>query len=283
MASGQRRGVCGHAMAGFNQHAHCARCWDKKKGTDPCIKGNVCPSGNVLTEEQKLRLATPVYQNKKEKRDSKAALEDCTLVDPALVSVLGVSPERRIKSSEEASSNAVVVKARKDAESLEEASNVSASVKAKKKIKSPAVSVTKEKPEKSKKRQSSPAKPTKGSTDSKLEAMDTKWLDRFNRLEAMLLSKSLSQPEPSFQPVKLSPVRPSPTGIAENVAPFFAPRTSSSQDQGDKSLPSNHPHDMPVLKPVAGSSGLLTSQQQSEPEMDTDSASESDSLPGYVR
>ena len=269
MASpGQRRGVCGHAMAGFDQHAHCARCRDKKKGTDPCIKGNVCPSCNVLTEEQKVRLATPVYQNKKEKRDSKAALEDCTLVDPALVSVLGVSTESGIKSSEEASSNAVVVKAKKDAESLEEASNVSAHVKAKKKIKSPAVSVTKEKPEKSKKRQSSQAKPTKGSTDSKLEAMDSKWLDRFNRLEAMLLSKSLSQPEPSFQPVKLSPVRTSPTGITENVAPFFAPsqvntKTSSSHEQGDKSLPSNHPHDMSVLKPVAGSSGLLTSQQQS--------------------
>ena len=53
MASpGQRRGVCGHAMAGFDQHAHCARCREKKKGTDPCIKGNVCPSCNVLTEEQ---------------------------------------------------------------------------------------------------------------------------------------------------------------------------------------------------------------------------------------
>ena len=111
-----------------------------------------------------------------------------------------------------------------------------------------------------------------------------KWLDRFNRLEAMLLSKSLSQPEPSFQPVKLSPVRPSPAGIAENVAPYFAPsqvntKASSSQEQGDKSLLSNHPHDMPVLKPVAGSSGLLASHQQSEPEMDTDSASDSDSLP----
>ena len=96
MASpGQRRGVCGHAMAGFDQHAHCTRCRDKKKGTDPCIKGNVCPSCNVLTEEQKLRLATPVYQNKKEKRDSKAALEDCTLVDPALVSVLGGFSRKR--------------------------------------------------------------------------------------------------------------------------------------------------------------------------------------------
>ena len=160
-------------MAGFDQHAHCARCRDKKKGTDPCIKGNVCPSCNVLTEEQKLRLATPVYQNKKEKRDSKAALEDCTLVDPALVSVLGVSTEGGIKSSEEASSNKVVVKTKKNAESLEEASNVAANVKAKK-IKSSSVSVTKEKPDKNKKRQSSPAKPTTGSTDSKLEAMDMK-------------------------------------------------------------------------------------------------------------
>ena len=173
-------------MAGFDQHAHCARCRDKKKGTDPCIKGNVCPSCNVLTEEQKLRLATPVYQNKKEKREGKAASEDCTLVDPALVSVLGVSTKSRIQSSEEASSNLGVVKAKKDAESLEEASNVSKSL-----TKSPAASVVKEKSEK-KKCQSSPAKSTKGSTDSKLEAMDMKWLDRFNRLEAMLLSKTLS-------------------------------------------------------------------------------------------
>ena len=76
MASpGLTRGVCGHAMAGFDQHAHCARCRDKKKGTDPCIKGNVCPSSNILTEEQKLCLATPVYQNKKEKQESKATEE----------------------------------------------------------------------------------------------------------------------------------------------------------------------------------------------------------------
>ena len=41
MASpGQQRRVCGHAMVGFDQHAHCARFWGKKKGTDPCGKGN---------------------------------------------------------------------------------------------------------------------------------------------------------------------------------------------------------------------------------------------------
>ena len=84
--------------------------------------------------------------------------------------------------------------------------------------------------------------------------------------------------------MKLSLVKPSPAGIADNTAPFFAPpqvntKASSFQEQGDKSLPSNHPHDMPVLKPVVGSSGLLASHQHSEPEMDTDSASDSDSLP----
>ena len=116
MASpGQRRGVCGHAMAGFDKHAHCR---DKKKETDPCIKGNVCPSCNILTEEQKLCLATLVYQNTKEKRESKTA-EECTLVDPSLVSVIGVSTDWD-RSSEEASSTPVVVKAKKSAESLEE-------------------------------------------------------------------------------------------------------------------------------------------------------------------
>ena len=149
------------------------------------------------------------------------------------------------------------------------------------KIKSPATSVAKEK---SKKRQSSPAKSTKCSTDSKLEAMDMKWLDRFNRLEAMLLSKTLSQPEPSFKPVKLSPVRPPPAGISENIEPFFTPsqvttKTSSSQKQVDRPLPTDQHSTMPVLKPVADSSGALSSHQQSEPKMDTDSASDSVSLP----
>ena len=39
---------------------------------------------------------------------------------------------------------------------------------------------------------------------------------------------------------------------------------------------------MLVLKPVAGSSGVLSSQQQSEPEMDPDSASDSGSLPDML-
>ena len=81
----------------------------------------------------------------------------------------------------------MVAKTKKNAESLEEASNVS-NMKTKK-IKSPASSVAKDKP---KKCQSSPAKSSKGTTNSKLEAMDLKWSERFSRLAAMLLSKTIS-------------------------------------------------------------------------------------------
>ena len=45
---GQRRGVCGHAMAGFDLHAHCARCRDKLKGDNPCVSKKPCPHCDVL-------------------------------------------------------------------------------------------------------------------------------------------------------------------------------------------------------------------------------------------
>ena len=128
----------------------------------------------------------------------------------------------------------MVAKTEKICESLEGASNMSLNVKAKK-IKSPEVSVAKDK---AKKRHSSPTKPSKGSTDSKLEAMDLKWMKRFSRLEAMLLSKALSQPEPSFQPVKVTPVKPPPAGATENVEPFFVPCQLANR----QSSSSNRPH-----------------------------------------
>ena len=34
----QHRGGCGHAMANFDSHAFCARCREKCKGTDDCVK-----------------------------------------------------------------------------------------------------------------------------------------------------------------------------------------------------------------------------------------------------
>ena len=88
-------------MAGFDQHAHCARCRDKKKGSDPCVKGNICPSCPR-------RLATPV--------ERKARNEISALVDPSLVSVLGVVADGGNKNSEEVSSTPVVAKTKKNAD-----------------------------------------------------------------------------------------------------------------------------------------------------------------------
>ena len=60
----QRRGGCGHMMAGFDLHNFCARCCDKKKGKDPCVeKPNVeCQLCKALTPEQETQLATPSYK-----------------------------------------------------------------------------------------------------------------------------------------------------------------------------------------------------------------------------
>ena len=95
----QRRGGCGHMMAGFDQHSVCARCHDRKKGSDPCVETSpaACMHCDSLFAEQKEQLSTPSYKLKKEKRDAKSSTPakdidtlSPTLVDPALVSVVGV-------------------------------------------------------------------------------------------------------------------------------------------------------------------------------------------------
>ena len=93
---GQRRGKCGHVVANFDTHSHCARCRDKGKGKEPCVSDpqtSNCQICNSLTSDQ--QLATPSYKLKKEKREAK--LTDPTpsqdsdqLVNPSSVSVIGV-------------------------------------------------------------------------------------------------------------------------------------------------------------------------------------------------
>ena len=85
----QRRGGCGHMMTGFDQHSVCARCHDKKKGSDPCVE---TPPAACIEQ-----LSTPSYKLKKEKREAKSSTPtkgidtlSPTLVDPELVSVVGV-------------------------------------------------------------------------------------------------------------------------------------------------------------------------------------------------
>ena len=71
---GQRRGKCGHVMANFDTHSHCAPCRDKGKGKEPCVSDpqtSNCQICNSLTSDQCQQLATPSYKIKKEKREAK--------------------------------------------------------------------------------------------------------------------------------------------------------------------------------------------------------------------
>ena len=87
---GQRRGSCGHAMAGFDTHSKCARCRDKGLGDDPCIQKKEYVICKGFTPDQVLQLATPAYRDRKEKKTTSSTTTSTpTLVDPAHVNVLG--------------------------------------------------------------------------------------------------------------------------------------------------------------------------------------------------
>ena len=174
MSSGQRRGGCGHAMANFDSHAFCARCRKKGKGTDDCVKNlntSDCKICNAFSEEQCLQLATPSYRIKKEKREAKKleatpSKDNENLIDPASVSVIG--PVEKSITSNPVEAPPPDKKAKKD------------SKKVGKKDKSPTATVS---------------KPPSSFTDDKIADLDSKWAERFNRLEALILTKSF---EPQF-------------------------------------------------------------------------------------
>ena len=66
-------------------------------------------------------------------------------------------------------------------------------------------------------------KPTASSSmvDTKIGQLDEKWSDRFNRMEALLLARTI---EPSFQPnVKVTPTHPPPASAAQSIEPFIKP------------------------------------------------------------
>ena len=143
---------------------------DKGKGDKPCInKEAICKFCDDLTQDQKAHLATPSYQDKEKKRDLKAIQEkSCdTLVDPVLVTGIGVAKDRQGSNQEEASSTPSGAKAKKCCSGSEESSSRDAKDKKGKALKK------------------SQAKTTRASTDTKLELRDQKWSERFSRLEAM--------------------------------------------------------------------------------------------------
>ena len=132
---------------------------------------------------------------------------------------------------------------------------------------------------------------TTASIESKLEAMDFKWSEIFSRLEAMLLSKSLSQPATTFQPVRVTLVKPPPVGVLDNTERLFTPARSTDQLVSSQQQASDHPQpvdrsfstDQPatglVARPSTSTSGVEPTYRPSDSDMDTDSNSDAESIP----
>ena len=209
----QRRGGCGHMMAGFDHHSVCARCRDKKKGSDPCIKAPPAPCVHCddLTQEQKDQLATPLYKLKKEKKEAKSStpLKESdtlspTLVDPALVSVLGVVDGQ--STSGVSGLSGPVEKTAKKAEAKHPSKTKSDKPTKSDKL---AKSTSSRPPSSS----TDQGKSTTSSTDTRFADLDRKWSDRFNRLEALLLAKT---------ELKVTPPHAPPANVVQ-TDPFIKP------------------------------------------------------------
>ena len=77
---GQRRGVCGHIMASFDLHKHCARCRDKGIGDDDCVAKKSCVICDGFTDTQKDMLATPMYKIRKDKAGVLVSPDQVTVI-----------------------------------------------------------------------------------------------------------------------------------------------------------------------------------------------------------
>ena len=230
----QKHGSCGHIMASFDSHCFCARCREKGKGSDPCVTKKDCNSYNILSEEQRLQLSTPSYRLKKEKTDLKKSSDtpkqdssSSSLIDPSSVTVVGAMDDQGILQSPGASSE----KNKKPNPSEKTKTHSSKDSK-------PAS----DKPSKSL------SKTHRSSPDTRIDELDQKWFDRFNRLEALLLAKSLDR-EPTFTTVKVTPAHSPPSGSAISSKPFIKPQDTElsatdlvsqrpDTDQPDFSCPS---------------------------------------------
>ena len=148
-------------MAVFDNHRKCVCCRDKGVGNDPCVKKQEWKICQALTPAQLKQLSTPTYQSRKERElkksssDSPASVTP-TLVDPAVVSLLG-----RVHKESDGSSPA----------SKKKKADASPSPKA-----------------------SSKKKSSSKSRSDDIKDLDEKWSERFSRLEAMLVSKMFTVP-----------------------------------------------------------------------------------------
>ena len=239
----QRHGVCGHMMAGFDLHSVCAPCHDKKKGKDPCVDkpDSECQHCKVLMPKQLAQLSTPSYKLKKEKGNrsdttpsknpsstsSTSVTLSPTLVDPAQVSVI------RAVDGQDTGLSAQPAEKKKKVEEK------------KKSVKSKSAPST--------------SQLAALSTDQRFEELDQKWSDWFNRLEALLLAKTLDQPQQqlTFSTVKVVPAH-SPAANVIRSEPFIRPTDQPA------SQPADRPSESTDRPSVSATTDPPTSKPQSD-------------------
>ena len=68
--SGQKHCVAGHTMAKFDGHSSCARCRNRRVGSDPCTLGLQCEFCEALTPQQREQLSRRVYVPKRDRSGS---------------------------------------------------------------------------------------------------------------------------------------------------------------------------------------------------------------------
>ena len=121
--------------------------------------------------------------------------------------------------------------------------------------KSSSKSVKSDKAVKSTTDKSASDRPSSSSTDSRITDLDQKWSDRFNRLEALLMARTLeTSSDQSFTTVKVTPTH-APPAHAIRPEPFLKPSTQSSHTT-DRPSTVDPPTTDPVIEhqPAAGTS-----------------------------
>ena len=198
-----------------------------------------------------MQLSTLSYRIKKEKRDLKKTSDtpkqdssSSSLIDPSSVTAVGAVDSQGTLQSPGSSSG------------KKKKSNPSEKVKA---HSSKDLKTGTDKPSKS-----PSTKPHRSSADYRIDELDQKWSDRFNRLEALLLAKTLDKPEPAFTTMNFTPAHSPPSGSVISTKPFFRPSDSA---QGT---------DLSVTN--------LTSQRQTTDQSHgPDAAQQTSDLPGNVQ
>ena len=191
-----------------------------------------CKFCNIVTPKQRSQLSTPSYKIKKEKLEAKKLESELSstpskdnvhspnpsLVDPASVSVIGA-----LHGQGTLQSPGFGEPAGKKQKKMDKVKATTS--KAKLHTEKPAKSATDN-------------RPARDSTDTRLAELDQKWSDRFNRLEALLMTRMLDK-ERTFQTVNVAPSH-SPSAVAvKSTDPFIrlADRPATQSTPASSSLP----------------------------------------------